>query len=85
MSNYEKLRDAVLGYDDAYRSTQDERDVYWCVWNTNWWPGRVIDLTLSKVIARSPRHEGEKIAVDLTRAAIEKAARSAKEGGRPAN
>ncbi|WP_175774177.1 hypothetical protein [Burkholderia anthina] len=82
-ANYERLRDAVLGYDDDYRSTREERDLYWCLWNSNWWPGRVLDLAQSKVIARSPRHEGERVAVKVCAATIEKAARAAKEGGRP--
>ncbi|HKR39837.1 MAG TPA: hypothetical protein VJU59_09180 [Paraburkholderia sp.] len=84
MSDFERLRDLVLGYDDGYCSTQEERDVYWCLWNSNWWPGRALDLVQAKVIAREPRHEGERIAVKVCAAAIEKAARMAKEGGRPA-
>lgn len=81
--SYESLRDAVLGYDDGYESSRDERDLYWCLWNSNWWPGRVLDLVQKKVIARDPCHEGERIAVEVCAAAIKKAARAAKEGGRP--
>lgn len=91
-ANYERLRDSVLGYDDGYESSRDERDLYWCLWNSNWWPGRVLDLVQKKVIARDPRHEGERIAAHLTAHAIEKAAKSSaaritlrRKGGRPAN
>ncbi|MFP6557514.1 hypothetical protein WJ542_04095 [Paraburkholderia sp. B3] len=85
--NYEHLRDAVLGYDDTYRSTEGDRVRYFVLWNAvDARLGMVIDMIHDrKVIARDPRHDGERVAADLTRAAIVDAMERAKRGGRPAN
>lgn len=86
MSNLDRLRDLLLGYDDSPRdSTEDEMNVYFFLWNQGWRPAMFLDLARSIVMIRPARSDEERRVVEMAAAAIERAAKTSrrKAGGRP--
>lgn len=86
MSNLDRLRDLLLGYDDSpSAATEDELNVYFFLWNQGWRPAMFLDLARSTVTMRQPRGEEEQRVIELAAAAIERAAKTSrrKAGGRP--
>lgn len=52
--------DSVLGYDDHYRSTEDERKMYFMLWNCcNAQPAFVLQLNRAKIVIQTPANAGE--------------------------
>ncbi|WP_025599581.1 hypothetical protein [Burkholderia sp. WSM2230] len=85
MSNLDRLRDLLLGYDDSpSQSTEDEMNVYFYLWSQRWRPTMFVDLARSIVALREPRNELERQTARIAAACIERAANSSREeGGRP--
>ena len=59
MSGMQPFVDGILGYDDSYKSTEDSRKMYFCLWALKAEPTKVIRMIGSKIHTRPPCNIGE--------------------------
>ncbi len=74
MNPNQQLIDHALGYDDNYHSTEDSRNMYWCVFNADHArPHWVMQLSSGpRVFMRPPANEGEYLVQKIVEAAFKR-------------